>query len=132
MQVYVDTVGDAGKYEARLSREVPGVKFTVCPKADSIYPIVSAASIAAKVTRDTMQGAIAGETGSGYPGDAVTKAWLAARFDPVFGFPADVRCASHQCDCCGSGAQTRVYMSVGHCDSVRARRAPSQLHAVQV
>jgi ribonuclease H2 subunit A len=94
LQVFVDTVGDAGKYEARLSRDIPGVKFTVCPKADSIYPIVSAASIAAKVTRDQMQANIQGESGSGYPGDAVTKAWLADRLDPVFGFPPDVRCGN--------------------------------------
>ena len=93
MQVYVDTVGDPARHQQRLAREFPGVSFTVCPKADAIYPIVSAASIAAKVTRDQLQESIEGDTGSGYPGDGVTKAWLASRFDPVFGFPDDVRCA---------------------------------------
>lgn len=56
---------------------MPAGRFVVCPKADSIYPIVSAASIAAKVTRDTgLQQAVhegAGQPGaraygSGYPG----------------------------------------------------------------
>jgi ribonuclease HII len=75
-QVYIDTVGDAERYAAKLSGVFPGLKFTVCPKADALYPIVSAASIVAKVTRDTwIQRAQArlfpngdGKLGSGYPG----------------------------------------------------------------
>jgi ribonuclease H2 subunit A len=51
--VYVDTVGDADRYRAKLSSAFPGVTFTVCPKADALYPVVSAASIVAKVLRDT-------------------------------------------------------------------------------
>ncbi|GIL76078.1 hypothetical protein Vretimale_5702 [Volvox reticuliferus] len=51
-QIYVDTVGDADRHRERLSRAFPGIDFTVCPKADSLYPIVSAASIVAKVIRD--------------------------------------------------------------------------------
>ena len=49
-QVYVDTVGDPDKHRERLEQRFPGlgISFTVCPKADSIYPIVSAASIVAK------------------------------------------------------------------------------------
>lgn len=35
--------------------------------------------------------------GSGYPGDAVTKAWLAAHVDPVFGFPSLVRFSWSAC-----------------------------------
>lgn len=49
-QVYVDTVGEETKYEARLTERYPGIKFTVRKKADSLFPIVSAASIMAKVS----------------------------------------------------------------------------------
>lgn len=44
--------GDPERYKARLSRAFPSLAFTVCPKADALYPVVSAASIVAKVTRD--------------------------------------------------------------------------------
>lgn len=48
-QIYIDTVGDSQSYQNRLNQHYSGISFTVCPKADSLYPIVSAASIAAKV-----------------------------------------------------------------------------------
>ena len=49
LQVYIDTVGDPGKYEAKLSKKFPSIKFVVAKKADSLYPVVSGASIVAKV-----------------------------------------------------------------------------------
>ncbi|XP_068664370.1 ribonuclease H2 subunit A [Aristolochia californica] len=99
-EVYVDTVGDAEKYRSKLSEVFPGIRFVVAKKADSVYPIVSGASIVAKVTRDrALHNWVLDETvgdtnrnfGSGYPGDPETKAWLNHHKHSVFGFPTLVR-----------------------------------------
>ena len=50
--VFVDTLGKPETYKKQLSDRYPAYSFTVCSKADSIYPVVGAASIFAKVTRD--------------------------------------------------------------------------------
>lgn len=99
-EVYVDTVGVAAKYQAKLSEIFPGIKITVANKADALFPVVSAASICAKVGRDralknwkfTENEAFDSKAyGSGYPNDPVTKKFLAENIDPVFGFPQLVR-----------------------------------------
>ncbi|XP_026440139.1 ribonuclease H2 subunit A-like isoform X1 [Papaver somniferum] len=99
-EVYVDTVGDPEKYRIKMSERFPGIKFVVAKKADSLYPVVSGASIVAKVTRDrAVRDWVLDETaeninrkfGSGYPGDPETKTWLKDHQHPVFGFPTLVR-----------------------------------------
>lgn len=99
-EVYVDTVGPPEKYQAKLKALFPNFNIIVAKKADSTYPIVSAASICAKVSRDhalkvwqfreglelTQE-----KFGSGYPGDPVTKSFLQDNIDPIFGFPKLVR-----------------------------------------
>lgn len=74
--VYVDTVGRPEPYQARLERQFPGIEFHVSAKADSLFPVVSAASICAKVTRDSCIKEFAktlGEIGCGYPSDPITQ-----------------------------------------------------------
>ena len=42
-------MGDPEKYRIKLTEKFPGIKFVVAKKADSLYPVVSGASIVAKV-----------------------------------------------------------------------------------
>jgi ribonuclease H2 subunit A len=82
-KVFVDTVGDPEKYQAKLSGMFPSIEFKVAKKADSLFPCVSAASICAKVIRDrdirtwrpseSNQAHTAVALGSGYPADPCTK-----------------------------------------------------------
>ncbi|KAI4352903.1 hypothetical protein L6164_007110 [Bauhinia variegata] len=106
-EVFLDTVGDAEKYETKLSKHFPSIKFVVAKKADSLYPVVSGASIVAKVTRDrALQNWVLDETaenmhtnyGSGYPGDPQTKSWLEHHKHNVFGFPTLVRFSWGTCN----------------------------------
>ncbi|KAF8575972.1 ribonuclease HII [Ramaria rubella] len=115
-EVYVDALGPSIPYQAYLSSLFPTLSITVKPKADSIYTIVGAASVAAKVTRDAwIEGWVyeeeqpqtnsestdgiqrvsvkgSGEPlGSGYPSDPKTQAWLKLALEPTFGFPSLVR-----------------------------------------
>ncbi len=100
-KVFVDTVGPPDKYKAKLQAVFPELEITVAKKADSLYASVSAASICAKVARDSAlknwrmkelgDGVDVPAWGSGYPGDPVTKKFLREYVDPVFGFPSLVR-----------------------------------------
>ena len=109
---YLDTVGPADSYRDLLKNHFrmsyPAVKFTVAEKAESKYPVVAAASICAKVTRDAalkewkfrehLGDDVNLEFGSGYPGDERTVAWLKKHKDPIFGFPDLVRFSWKTCE----------------------------------
>lgn len=99
--MYVDTVGPPEKYQARLSQRFPLIQFTVKSKADALYPVVSAASLLAKVTRDYelamwphrnphLVRAGDADVGTGYPSDPVTKAWLERNINVANGLPASL------------------------------------------
>ncbi|KAL1171899.1 hypothetical protein V6Z11_A05G313500 [Gossypium hirsutum] len=101
-EAYLDTVGDADKYRIKLSERFPSIKFVVAKKADSLYPVVSGASIVAKVTRDrALREWVLEETSETCIGVLVldiqevenpeTKAWLAHHKHSIFGFPTLVR-----------------------------------------
>jgi ribonuclease H2 subunit A len=98
--VYVDTVGPPETYESKLQHLFPRIKVAVRKKADSLFPVVSAASICAKVVRDRSLRHwefrehltdVSRHFGSGYPGDPNTKRWLKEHRDDVFGYPSLIR-----------------------------------------
>ncbi|KAJ6222068.1 hypothetical protein RDWZM_000613 [Blomia tropicalis] len=99
-EVFLDTVGPADKYQSKLEAIFPNIKIKVSNKADSLYKIVSVASICAKVIRDHsiknwkfIENITYDKEsyGSGYPSDPKTKEFLKQAFDPIFGFPTFAR-----------------------------------------
>ena len=106
-EVYIDTIGNPATYQTKLEKIFPSLKITVAKKADSLYPCVSAASVAAKVTRDVALEVLykavleaeeadnASETsvgwGSGYPSDSKCVSWLRQNMDPIFGWGNECR-----------------------------------------
>ena len=98
--LYVDTVGDPERYQAKLAETFPMLRVVVEKKADATYPIVSAASICAKVPRDKILDSWPCDDprickdrnwGCGYPGDKDTVRWCKDNLDPIFGWPSIVR-----------------------------------------
>ncbi|KAF2129118.1 hypothetical protein P153DRAFT_341640 [Dothidotthia symphoricarpi CBS 119687] len=107
-EIYIDTIGRPETYQKRLERIWPTIHITVAKKADSLYPVVSAASVCAKVTRDAAldvcfepyhvpnpdahdDAEVKVAWGSGYPSDARTTTWLKANMDPLFGWGNECR-----------------------------------------
>ncbi|KKK22856.1 hypothetical protein ARAM_005894 [Aspergillus rambellii] len=102
-EVYIDTIGNPATYQKKLEKIFPSLRITVAKKADSLFPCVSAASVAAKVTRDVALELcyeevqrISGECGaegwgSGYPSDSKCVGWLRGNMDSVFGWGNECR-----------------------------------------
>ena len=83
------------RYNKTIMRLLPSRPRLVCEhKADTIYPIVSAASILAKVRRDEMVALLREEYGdfnSGYPSDERAIGWLEAYYEEHRCWPSIVR-----------------------------------------
>lgn len=93
-RVYLDApVAPAGipRLRARLVEASGVADWVVECKADATWPVVGAASIFAKVTRDAEMHGLGDGLGSGYPSDPVTRGWLAARLAENTPLPSFVR-----------------------------------------
>jgi len=95
-EAYVDASDvDAKRYGETILRLLPAKPRLVCEhKADSTYPVVSAASILAKVRRDAIVAAFRKEYGdfnSGYPSDEKAIGWLTDWYSEHGSWPCIVR-----------------------------------------
>jgi len=117
-EIFVDTIGQPAVYQKKLQAIFPTCKVVVEKKADSLFPVVSAASVVAKVTRDVSceilyQGVKNGKStvqaeateldgvaevedleagwGSGYPSDGKCVTWLRRDLDETFGWGGECR-----------------------------------------
>jgi ribonuclease HII len=85
LRIYVDAVGNPSLFTSRLAMRT-GLQrslIVVEAKADEKYPVVSAASIVAKVTRDNEIERLRkdyGFRGSGYPTDRETLEWILSMY----------------------------------------------------
>ncbi|KAF6002336.1 Ribonuclease H2 subunit A [Cyanidiococcus yangmingshanensis] len=110
-ELFVDTVGPPESYQAKLKRAFPTIRRVIVQsQAESHYPVVAAASIVAKVTRDRALRSwvfpeeancpgwcLSRDYGSGYPADPITRRWLGRHLDPIFGLPSLVRFSWSTC-----------------------------------
>jgi ribonuclease H2 subunit A len=99
----VDALGPPAAHAARLRAAFPEIGSVVVEnKADSIYAVVGAASVVAKVSRDEALEVMwrarneGGEGegmgwGSGYPSDGRCTGWMRREMDPVFGWGSECR-----------------------------------------
>lgn len=110
-RVVLDTVGHPESYKRLLTNRLqdPTLEIIVESKADFNHPVVSAASICAKVTRDQVLAdwdypesksgiqTFDKDYGCGYPSDPKAKEWLKRNLDKTFGFPTLVRFSWKTC-----------------------------------
>ena len=96
--VYADCpdVNEAG-FSKEMSGRMKGPEIIARHKADDVFPIVSAASIIAKVTRDRMiadiQKEFKADIGSGYPSDRRTMEFIEKWIKDNGGPPPHTRCS---------------------------------------
>ena len=95
-RVIIDALGSPRTIPSTVARleAAAGVPILMEPKADGTYPVVGAASLVAKTTRDATLDALKeahGVLGSGYPSDPKTRAWLKAWLDTGAPWPPFVR-----------------------------------------
>ena len=88
IDVFVDSPLDPKVFKEMLSSRIKTKKILHCSfKADALYPVVSAASIVAKVTRDRIIETLKldyGDFGSGYPADPKTINYLNSMKEPPY------------------------------------------------
>ncbi|MBY9000404.1 MAG: ribonuclease HII [Candidatus Heimdallarchaeota archaeon] len=95
-EIYIDAADvNEKRFGGVFEKEFPNATVISKHKADMLFPVVSAASIIAKVERDQvielLNSSIDGDLGSGYPADPKTKAFLREYFSKHKKFPPYVR-----------------------------------------
>lgn len=94
--IYIDAADvNEKRFGLVFEKEFPGTKIVSKHKADTFFPVVSAASIIAKVERDreieSLKLKMSEDIGSGYPADPKTKSFLKKYFSKHKKFPPFVR-----------------------------------------
>ncbi|MHA1345534.1 MAG: ribonuclease HII [Candidatus Heimdallarchaeaceae archaeon] len=94
--IYIDAADvNAKRFGLVFEKEFPKAKIVSKHKADEFYPVVSAASIIAKVERDrevvSLIKEVGEDMGSGYPADPKTKSFLKKYYSQHKKFPPFVR-----------------------------------------
>jgi ribonuclease HII len=87
-RIIIDSPQAPKVFTSMINEKLVSVRDILCSfKADDIYPVVSAASVVAKFTRDSIIEELKaeyGDFGSGYPSDPKTRAFLSEIKDAPF------------------------------------------------